>query len=211
MKTSAAVRCALVLGSLAVACAQGAPVDDGTSDGGTTKTDSGTPPKDGGAKDSQTGQDSSTGFDSGPICNPPNTVCSGTCVDTKTDLQHCGSCTTACTSGQTCTDGMCCNSGEVVCSGACTDTSSDLSNCGGCGKTCSGTCNGGSCVVSSKPPQGNCVDSLCTANLDPQVPGCDPTGCVNKVCAADFFCCFVEWDSGCVSEVAQYCSPYTCQ
>lgn len=209
MKSSAV--CALVLGVLASACATGVDITDGTGDGGTGGDSATPPPKDGSAKDAQTVQDGSTGTDTGTVCSPPNTVCNGACVDTKTDLQHCGDCVTACTAGQTCMSGMCCNSGETLCNGACTDTSSDVSNCGGCGKTCSGACNGGACVVSSKPPQGNCVDSLCTANFDPQVPGCDPTGCVNKVCAADFLCCFFEWDSSCVGDVDTYCSPYTCQ
>lgn len=200
----------MALGLFVAACAQGAPVDDGAGDGG-ARQDSAVPPKDGGAKDSQTAQDSSTGPDSGTNCNSPMTLCSGSCVDTKTDTQHCGGCGMACNGGQTCSQSICCSANEVVCNGACADTSSDLANCGACGKTCTGICNGGSCVVSSKPPQGNCVDSLCTANFDPQVPGCDPTGCVNKVCAADFLCCIFEWDSICVSEVATYCSPYTCK
>ena len=210
VKVKTSVRCALVLGLFASACAQGAPVDDGSGDGGSPAKDSSAPPKDSGGKDSPSGQDSSPGIDSGPNCNSPMTLCNGSCVDTKTDTQHCGDCTTACTSGQTCSESMCCASNETVCNGACTDTSSDLANCGACGKTCSGACNSGNCVLSSKPPQGNCVDSLCTDNFDPQVPGCDPTGCVNKVCAADFLCCFFAWDSTCVAEVATYCSPYTC-
>lgn len=194
---------------LGVACAQGVTTTE-PDDSGVVK-DSAAPPKDGGVvKDSQTGQDSTTGNDTGPNCNAPMTVCNGSCVDTKTDQQNCGNCGNACTGGQTCSESQCCSSGQTVCNGACTDTSSDLNNCGGCGQTCAGTCNGGNCVVSSKPPQGSCVDSLCTDNIDPQVPGCDSTGCVNKVCAQDFGCCFFAWDSFCVSEVAQYCSPYTC-
>ena len=210
MKTSAGIQCALLLGLVAVACAQGAPSDVGVADGGTVR-DSGVPPKDGGAKDSQPAQDGTTGTDTGTTCNSPMIVCGGSCVDTKTDAQHCGGCTTACASGQTCSESLCCNANETVCNGACIDTSSDLSNCGACGKTCSGACSGGNCVLSSKPPQGSCVDSLCTDNLNPQVPGCDPTGCVNKVCAQDFLCCFFAWDTTCVAEVATYCSPYTCK
>lgn len=34
-------------------------------------------------------------------------VCDGSCRDTKTDLQHCGRCGNACTSGRECVNGVC--------------------------------------------------------------------------------------------------------
>jgi len=37
----------------------------------------------------------------------------------------------------------------------------------------------------------------------PQSIGCDP--CVDLICAADAYCCEVEWDSICVSEVSSIC------
>jgi hypothetical protein len=40
-------------------------------------------------------------------CASGKTNCSGTCVDTKTDPSHCGSCTTTCSTGSTCVGGGC--------------------------------------------------------------------------------------------------------
>jgi hypothetical protein len=33
---------------------------------------------------------------------------------------------------------------------------------------------------------------------------------VNDVCSYDPYCCVDAWDSICDSEVATYCTPYTC-
>lgn len=51
--------------------------------------------------------------DSGPAqepdasCDPPRTSCDGVCVDTRTDVTHCGRCETACKIAETCADGAC--------------------------------------------------------------------------------------------------------
>ena len=47
-------------------------------------------------------------------CASGLTSCSGTCVDTKTDPSHCGSCTTTCTTGSTCVGGGCVASSVTV-------------------------------------------------------------------------------------------------
>ncbi|HVI07670.1 MAG TPA: DNRLRE domain-containing protein [Candidatus Binatia bacterium] len=114
----------------------------------------------------------------GDTDNCAGTSCNGYCTSTASDPSNCGSCGTACPSGQPCTSGACpaaCTGGQVYCNGACTSTQSDPNNCGTCGDVCkqgtaciSGVCsaplpNGSSCVVSSQCSSDNCVSGVCTA------------------------------------------------
>jgi hypothetical protein len=88
-----------------------------------------------------------------------------------------------------------------------------MNNCGKCGNACTGTqtCMNSICQsTSTAPPQGKCSHDLCADSLGPLTSGCDTTGCVDNVCIEDSFCCDTDWDSICVSEVADYCPPYTC-
>jgi len=131
-------------------------------------------------------------------CTGGQTACSGTCYDLTNTDQHCGSCTTDCTS-----------SSQSCCSSACVDTQSDKNNCGSCGMKCpTSACSSGKCC--SNPPMGSCGQSLCTDTGFPLFPGCDGKGCVNAVCSVDSFCCDVDWDSSCVSEVDTFCKGYSC-
>lgn len=41
------------------------------------------------------------------VCNPPNTTCSGQCVDTTSNPDFCGDCNTACRGSQTCETSAC--------------------------------------------------------------------------------------------------------
>jgi len=179
--------------------------DSGTgNDGSTTPKDSGTTPK-----------DSSTPIQDGSTCNL--TVCGSLCVDTTMDDSNCGQCGHACSGGSSCSNSTCqCSGGMTLCSGVCVDTMTDNSNCGSCGAPCTGgsTCTSGTCqtqTTSSAPPQGTCAHDLCdgTTGLYLDV-GCDPSSCVTNVCSTDSYCCDTDWDSLCVSEVAQYCPPYSC-
>ena len=95
----------------------------------------------------------------GFTCISPYILCNGTCVDTTTDSQYCGSCTRKCnTTGHgttSCSNSQCvtqCDSGYALCSGQCVDTSSNKQNCGGCGITCtmSKMCVAGLCQT-NKP------------------------------------------------------------
>jgi hypothetical protein len=75
--------------------------------------------------------------------------CGGGCVDTNTDPMHCGSCGTACATGQICVLGVCtavdagvmcgtaadCMASQLCCGGRC--VASDRKNCGVCGTVCS--------------------------------------------------------------------------
>jgi hypothetical protein len=201
-----------VISSAFLACANGIIADerDGgpahqdaskVNDGSTSIQDSSPPVK-----------DSSTPIQDGSTCN--FTVCGTLCVDTTQDDQNCGQCNNACPSGASCTNSKCtCTSGETLCTNACYDLTSDMNNCGKCGNACTGTqtCMSSTCQsTSTAPPQGKCSHDLCADSLGPLTPGCDTTGCVNNVCTQDSFCCDTDWDSICVSEVADYCPPYTC-
>jgi hypothetical protein len=61
--------------------------------------------------------------------------------------------------------------------------------------------------VGDQQPQGTCEHDLCEAGaaLD---PACDT--CVAAVCAADDFCCTVEWDSVCVGQADELCADVDC-
>jgi len=198
------------------ACATGRIADEGDSgprrDSG---TDSSKPVNDGSTtQDTGTTQkDSSTPIQDGSSCM--YTVCGNLCVDTSIDDNNCGQCNKVCSGGSSCTNSTCqCSGGMTLCSNVCVDTMTDNSNCGTCGHACATntTCMSGTCQsTSTAPPQGSCSHSLCDLNDDTAlIQGCDTTGCVISVCNSDSYCCDYYWDSYCVSEVAMYCSPYTC-
>ncbi len=89
--------------------------------------------------------------------------CSGSCVNTQTDNNNCGSCGTSCGTG-TCQSGVCCPTGQTNCGGTCVDLSSNQ-NCGACGNDCgTGTCqtdNGLTlcCPAGQTNCNGTCVDT----------------------------------------------------
>jgi Stigma-specific protein, Stig1 len=43
----------------------------------------------------------------GGSCDPPLKVCSGVCIDPRTDNHHCGTCTNDCGTSSICTGGLC--------------------------------------------------------------------------------------------------------
>src|SRR5215469_1893162 len=49
------------------------------------------------------------------VCGPFLKNCSGTCVDTQKDRNHCGRCGTVCNSGSFCCHGQCAVDGYVCC------------------------------------------------------------------------------------------------
>ena len=94
-------------------------------------------------------------------------VCSGQCVDTKSNAKHCGACGTACAAGETCKNSLCrnsCASGQSVCGGKCVDLKTSAVHCGACGTTCQGdeACEDGqcksSCAGGKLACEGQCVD-----------------------------------------------------
>jgi len=85
----------------------------------------------------------------GVACPTGFTECSDDiCYDLQNHHDHCGTCTTACTSTQWCDKGNCCNQGTEYCGGSCIDVLSDKNNCGACGNVCPSqtpVCSGGTC------------------------------------------------------------------
>jgi hypothetical protein len=91
-------------------------------------------------------------------CSGGTTLCGTGCVNTQTNMLHCGACNNACTGARTCQAGVCaCPSGYTLCNGECANLSIDAQNCGACGRPCSGVCTGGACQAST-----------CTANMPHQ-------------------------------------------
>ena len=114
-------------------------------------------------------------------CSPGLSLCSGKCVDFKTDGNNCGACGFSVPYGETCINGQfssalnqnktgsspvlstsrvpgvqgTCPSGQRSCSGTCRDLKNDAGNCGSCGITCPSTqtCQNGQCIppVTSAP------------------------------------------------------------
>lgn len=80
-----------------------------------------------------------------------NGCCNGTCVDFRTDVNHCGRCSTQCDAGWSCLDGQCSRecSGETarVCEGMCVNIATNEMHCGGCGRACGPNmvCTGKTC------------------------------------------------------------------
>jgi hypothetical protein len=123
------------------------------------------------------GTQNNTSASPGPIDKPINgkcsegmTMCSGACVNLRTDGNNCGACGFSVPFGETCVNGqfssslvqsnktattittgkqVTCPSGQTSCSGTCRNILTDTANCGSCSTTCpSGqTCQGGRCVL----------------------------------------------------------------
>ena len=81
-----------------------------------------------------------------------------------------------------------------------------------CSRTWSSACvdavdTTAACTLSCVP--GSCANSPCVVGLPstPLVASCDP--CATTVCAADPFCCTVDWDAACVSLANMLCGT-TC-
>jgi hypothetical protein len=119
-------------------------------------------------------------------CEAGETNCAGSCIDEKTDPNHCGSCTNACVgpaSGATtgtaaCASGACsvtCDSATpTVCPSAkgghaCVDLQTDPQSCGACAVHCGGaqTCVGGSCKSACAPGLTACSSGCVNLEDDP--------------------------------------------
>lgn len=102
------------------------------------------------------GGSAAQGGDDGATCGNGLLECGESCVDTKSDLSHCGSCNHACSvfsGAQTsCVGGICklsCSAGydcDGDVSNGCESNLTDSKNCGTCGKACAApSCVQGQC------------------------------------------------------------------
>ncbi|MBL8678530.1 MAG: hypothetical protein JNK05_05170 [Myxococcales bacterium] len=107
-------------------------------------------------------------------CMAPATLCGTSCVDTSTNVMHCGGCSRPCSlpnATARCVAGGCtidrclpgfANCDGVVSNGCEVNTTNNASNCGGCGTRCSlpnalAACSGSVCTVASCNTNfGNC-------------------------------------------------------
>ena len=74
-----------------------------------------------------------------PTCPSDRRLCGTQCADIMNEKDNCGACGVACTSAQTCQQGICrasCSFGEMNCPDGCHNLSFDALNCGTCGNTC---------------------------------------------------------------------------
>lgn len=127
-------------------------------------------------------------------------ACDGSCVDSMTSDEHCGSCGNSCGSDASCVSGVCtCTGGRAFCTDVCVDTQTDDSNCGMCGRACPSdmSCSGGMCVCSGGLTNcdGACVDTssdmrncgscghICEGGM------CDAGSCVWTSCPDPFTTC----------------------
>jgi hypothetical protein len=131
------------------------------------------------------------------VC-PGAVLCSGKCVDLKTDPANCGGCGKACASGLLCSLGACsvsCTGGTLLCGKLCIDVANDPAHCGSCSSVCDTSkgqvCSQGACATKcaggSTACAGKCVDTQTDpANCGACNAACDVAGgqwCYQGKCA----------------------------
>ena len=165
-----------------------------------------------------------------PTCTEPEFLCSGACVNTLNNPNHCGGCGIECSEFATCTDGSCqLGCGELTeCDDTCVDLSSDPSNCGVCGNICSeyATCTGGICQLDCGELTAcdeTCVDLFSDPNncgacgdvcpgADAGTRSCDEGMCVFSGCPVgtiDLSHCYENTGEICAPDVAHFFDSLT--
>ncbi len=131
-----------------------------------------------------------TSWACGMVCSCPadQQNCNGTCANLMTDINHCGSCGTACGAGYACVAGTCtlsCQTGLTNCSGTCTNLSTDTGHCGTCTTLCGPgqICTSGACATSCQTGLTNCAGSC--RDLANDTANC---GACGHACAAGYVC-----------------------
>lgn len=82
-------------------------------------------------------------------CGGGTTECTGRCVDTDVDPDHCGACEVACEGEQVCSEGACACAGSTTpCGASCVNTDNDPAHCGSCNAVCDmgEACANGNCA-----------------------------------------------------------------
>lgn len=107
----------------------------------------------------------------GPLCEEKLSACGGACIDTTSNPDHCGDCTTACAAGAICADSKCkpCPAKTIGCDGKCVNPATDATFCGASGK-CIDNERGAVCADSEVCGNGACVSddaSLKSFALEP--------------------------------------------
>lgn len=118
------------------------------------------------------------GVDSGVTCASGQLVCGGTCVMPATDPLHCGNCTTACSTGQSCVSGVCTGGSGVV--------FGNPNDCGASHAVCDAlqVCIAGACVCRSPYTNvgGVCIDLGSDPNNCGRPGNVCPNRCAGGVC-----------------------------
>ena len=153
-----------------------------------------------------------------PACSADEQCCSGGCVGTDDNPNHCGrcgnrcpmgmvcaegvcggpTCTPACDTGETCTGGTCrcgagaaCTGTQTCCGTACVDTQTSATSCGSCGRACASgeACMAGRCV-STAPCGGSCPSGqMCCSGTCTRVDTVANCGACGRTCGASQECC----------------------
>jgi hypothetical protein len=142
-----------------------------------------------------------------PACLDPRTECGFECVDTASNINHCGACFAACLPGQVCSDGVCgeaCGTGLTACGGACVDPMTSSDHCGTCNNACRAdqACVDGACATDCDGDEqacsGVCVDPQSDRN---HCGGCGIECPADRTCSAGRCACpapQAECDGRCI-------------
>ena len=91
--------------------------------------------------------------------------------------------------------------GDGVCEPDVEDCSTCEDDCGKCPVCGDGTCDDNESCDTCEADCGECANLCCDSNPG---PGCGNAAIEACVCAFDSYCCNINWDSLCASEVEQY-------
>jgi hypothetical protein len=125
-------------------------------------------------------------------CEAGLTACGQECVNTQSDVDHCGGCDSPCVAPQVCASGDCadtCEPGQTDCDGSCADLESDPAHCGDCNTACSpgASCESATCTCTGgliDCPGVGCTD-VSTDPLNCGECGRECVGCADGRCPGD--------------------------
>ena len=141
-------------------------------------------------------------------CGAGLSFCERSCVNLKTNPNHCGVCGNVCSGGQGCVLGRCggepsCPAGQERCGEACIEISRNPLHCGGCGQSCAAgeRCEEGKCIAGCAAPLLSCGGGCVDATTDPMhCGGCD------KACTQGLVCAQGSCLSACPAQTPTVCA-----